>query len=76
VDEVDLLLGGEPFKWRFAPEPGPVRTVALVGARSPARFLVSAEAAARRRGRGLARYPRLERVARSVARMLPGGRSG
>jgi CelD/BcsL family acetyltransferase involved in cellulose biosynthesis len=76
VDDVDLLLGGEAFKWRFAPEPRPVRTVALVGARRPARLLVAGEAAARRRGRGLAKHPRLEKVARSVARLLPGGRSG
>ncbi len=76
VDDVDLLLGGEPFKWRFAPQPRPVRTVALVGARRPVRLLVAGEAAARRRGRGLAEHPRLEKVARSVARFLPGGRSG
>ena len=70
VDDVDLLLGGEPFKWRFAPQPRPVRTVALVGARRPVRLLVAGEAAARRRGRGLAEHPRLEKVARSVARFL------
>jgi len=72
VDEVDLLLGDEPYKWRFAPEPREVRTVALVGAAHPARALLSFEAGLRRRGRGMASRPLVGGVARWVSRRLPG----
>lgn len=74
AEEVDLLLGGEAFKWRFAPDPRVVRTVIVVGAARPARLLASGEAFARERGRRLARHPRLRPAARSLARLLPGGR--
>jgi CelD/BcsL family acetyltransferase involved in cellulose biosynthesis len=74
VEEVDLLLGGEAYKWRFAPDPREVHTVVLVGARTPARLLVSGEAAARRRARSLASRPRLGRALKRVATWLPGGR--
>ena len=58
VDEVDFLMGGEPYKWRFAPEPRVVRTIVLVGATSPARALVTGEAFAREHGKRLASRPR------------------
>ena len=70
--EVDLLLGGEPFKWRFAPERRRIHTLYLVGAMRPARLLASSEAAARRRGRRLLDRPRVGRALRAIAGRLPG----
>lgn len=71
--EVDLLLGGEPYKWRFAPESRHVRSVVLVAATSPIRLLIAAEAIARRRSRRLAASSRLGRALRRIASRLPGG---
>ena len=70
--EVDLLLGGEPYKWRFAPERRAIHTLYLVGAMRPARLLASSEAAARRRGRRLLDRPRVGRALRAIAARLPG----
>jgi CelD/BcsL family acetyltransferase involved in cellulose biosynthesis len=72
AEVVDLLLGGEAYKWRFAPEPRRVRTVAVVGAVRPARLLVSAEAFGRRHARGVLDRPGIGRAARWVAGKLPG----
>lgn len=74
AEEVDLLLGGEPFKWRFAPEARHMYTVALVGSARPARVLISAEAAARRYGKRAATSRRIGSLARAIARRLPSGR--
>jgi CelD/BcsL family acetyltransferase involved in cellulose biosynthesis len=74
ADDIDLLLGQEPFKWRFAPERRTVRTVTLVRPMQPARILVSAEAGARRYGRRLGRLRGVQRPAKALARLLPGGR--
>jgi CelD/BcsL family acetyltransferase involved in cellulose biosynthesis len=76
AEDVDLLLGSEPYKWRFAPEARRVRTVVLVRPVSPTRWLISSEAAARRYGRGLARRPKVGALARRLARFLPSDRSG
>jgi CelD/BcsL family acetyltransferase involved in cellulose biosynthesis len=76
VDDVDLMLGGEGYKWRFAPEAREVRSVVLVGAWRPARLLVSGEAMARRRGRALGRRPGVGGVLQRLGRLLPTGRSG
>lgn len=75
VDEVDFLMGGEPYKWRFAPQPRVVRTIVLVGATSPARALVAGEAFAREHGKRFASRPRAARLMKAIARMLPSGRS-
>ncbi len=72
ADDVDLLLGAEAFKWRFAPDPREVSTLILVGAHRPARLLAEAERTARRHGRGLASRPLVGRFARRLARLLPG----
>jgi CelD/BcsL family acetyltransferase involved in cellulose biosynthesis len=74
VDDIDLLLGSEAYKWRFAPDARQVHTVILVGAARPTRLLVSGEAAARRYGRWLQRLPGIGRVVKWVEAKLPGGR--
>jgi CelD/BcsL family acetyltransferase involved in cellulose biosynthesis len=74
ADEVDMLLGGEDYKQRFAAAARPVHTVVLVRSWRPERLLVTVEAAARRRVRGLARHPRLGPALRAVARRMPAGR--
>lgn len=76
AEDVDFLLGNEDYKWRFASDARVVHTLVLVRARSAARVVASAEAFARRRGRGLAQHPRFGAFARKVARMLPSQRSG
>jgi CelD/BcsL family acetyltransferase involved in cellulose biosynthesis len=74
ADEVDMLLGEEDYKQRFAIASRQVHTVVLARSLSSARLLVSAEAAARRRARGLAARPKLGRALKSAARLLPTGR--
>ncbi len=73
AEEFDMLLGGESYKERFVSDARSVHTVSLVGAASPTRALISAEAGARRRGRQLARRAGIGRVLHAVARRLPGG---
>ena len=55
AEDFDMLLGTESYKWRFVSDAREVRTIAAVGAAHPARLALSAEAATRRLGRGLAR---------------------
>jgi CelD/BcsL family acetyltransferase involved in cellulose biosynthesis len=74
AEDIDLLLGSEAYKWRFAPDARQVHTVILVGAARPTRLLVSGEAAARRYGRWLQGLPGIGRVVKWVAAKLPGGR--
>ena len=76
ADEVDLLLGEEAYKQRFADATRPVHTVTIVPRWSRARLLVSGEAAARRRMRGLAAHPRIGGALKRAARLLPTGRRG
>jgi CelD/BcsL family acetyltransferase involved in cellulose biosynthesis len=75
AEDIDLLLGGEPYKWRFAPEARHVRTVVLVGATSPTRMVVAGEALGRRLGRGMVRWPVVGPIARRLARGLPSDRA-
>jgi len=72
VGEIDMGLGEEPYKWRFAIGARKVRTVTFVPAHL--RPLVSAEAAARRRGRRIAQRAGAGFVLRSLERLAPGGR--
>jgi CelD/BcsL family acetyltransferase involved in cellulose biosynthesis len=72
--EIDMLRGEEDYKKRFAPAGHKVRTVTLVPAWRPARLLVSAEAAARRRARGLVGHPRIGPALKRLARLMPTGR--
>jgi CelD/BcsL family acetyltransferase involved in cellulose biosynthesis len=69
--EFDMLLGTEPYKRRFTDRARPVETVVVAGARSARGLLLTGEAAARRRGRELARRPRLEAAVRKVAGRMP-----
>jgi CelD/BcsL family acetyltransferase involved in cellulose biosynthesis len=76
AEEVDMLLGEEDYKQRFAAATRQVHTVTLVPSLSRARLLVSAEAAARKRARGLADRPRIGAALKRAARLLPTGRRG
>ena len=76
ADEVDMLLGEEDYKQRFAAATRQVHTVTLVPSLSRARLLVSAEAAARKRARGLADRPGIGAALKRAARLLPTGRRG
>ncbi len=74
--EVDMLLGEEDYKQRFAAATRQVHTVTLVPSLSRARLLVGAEAAARKRARGLADRPHIGAALKRAARLLPTGRRG
>lgn len=73
--EFDMLLGDEPYKQRFTNASRPVHTVVLPRAMTATRLLVAGEARARRVGRRLAERPALDRVLRSMTRLLPTARS-
>ena len=74
AEEVDMLLGEEAYKQRFAAATRTVHTVTLVPAGAPRRLLAAAEAAARRRARGLANTPYVGAALKRAARLLPTGR--
>ncbi len=74
AEEVDMLLGEEAYKQRFAAATRTVHTVTVAPRWSRARLMVSAEAAARRRTRGLAAHPRVGGALKRAARLLPTGR--
>lgn len=65
ADEYDMLLGDEPYKWRFATAERRVETVVVTRALSPRRLAVSAEARMRRAAARLPAGVR-ERVRRGV----------
>jgi CelD/BcsL family acetyltransferase involved in cellulose biosynthesis len=74
AEEVDMLLGEEAYKQRFAAATRTVHTVTIAPRWSGARMLVAAEAAGRKRARGLADHPRVGEALKRVARLLPTGR--
>lgn len=69
--EFDMLLGTEPYKRRFADRSRAVETVVVATAGSPRSMLLTSEALVRRRGRELARHPRLGKTLRKVNSKLP-----
>ncbi len=74
AEEVDMLLGEEAYKQRFAAATREVHTVTVAPARSARRLLSAAEAGARKRARGLADRPVIGAALKRAARLLPTGR--
>ena len=72
--EFDMLLGDDGYKQRFMNAAREVETVVLPRAMTPAWLLLSAEARARKLGRGFARRPGGAATARTLKRLLPTSR--